>query len=472
MGVRWSKTSFKEIGKSHYLFSNYNYFELRKAIDKDKSFLSDRISDYFDIISGYAFSSKDYQEDGILVCRIGDISKNGDVILKEMKKLPFEYYAKYCSYQIKENDILIGMTGDGKYFKTGLIESAKVDILLNQRVGIIRLKKGNEQKFNPKFLSYLLKLEKVQNQIKIVAMGKTQKNVSPFDILNVKFPKINYNEQEKVLSDIIPIEKEIKALKESKKKDIEIINEVFGEEFEFDWDKFEELKSEKIFKSSLIEFSNNVDCRFGYRFQHQSGSFMMNFLKSKTEKRIRDYVSIPISLGSSVSPSQYDEEGEYYYISMATVKNYYFEKNDAKKVSDLYAADNLHKTVQKNDIIMTRSGMAIGKFALIDEDIKGIFADFTQRIRLTNYNQLLAYYYFRSDFFQHLITTNKKGLQNHNIFPSQIQEFPIPDWSDKKQKEIVKKIKSKIDTQKEIDSNILKKQNEISKLIENAIKQD
>ncbi len=32
-------------------------------------------------------------------------------------------------------------------------------------------------------------------------------------------------------------------------------------------------------------------------------------------------------------------------------------------------------------------------------------------IKLENYNHLLAYYYFRSDFFQHLITTHKKGLQ-------------------------------------------------------------
>jgi restriction endonuclease S subunit len=197
----------------------------------------------------------------------------------------------------------------------------------------------------------------------------------------------------------------------------------------------------------------------------------MNFLKSKTSKRIKDYLEIPISLGSGISPSQYDEDGEYYYISMATVKNYYFEKNDAKKVSLEYSNNNQNKTVKKDDIIMTRSGMAIGKFALIeDEEIKGIYADFTMRIRLKKYIPRLAYYYFRSDFFQHLITTNKKGLQNHNIFPSQIQEFPIPDWSEEKQTEIVEKIKLRIDAQKEIDKQIEEKQNQISVLIENAIK--
>jgi len=195
----------------------------------------------------------------------------------------------------------------------------------------------------------------------------------------------------------------------------------------------------------------------------------MDFLKQKTNKRIKDFISIPISLGASISPSQYDEDGDYYYISMATVKKYFFDKDDAQKVSTSYSNENLNKKVQVNDIIMTRSGMAIGKFALIDEEIDGIYADFTMRIRLQNFNNLLAYYYFRSDFFQHLITTHKKGLQNHNIFPSQIQEFPVPDWNEAKQTEIVEKIKSQIDAQNSIDKQIEAKQNEINKIIETAI---
>ena len=196
----------------------------------------------------------------------------------------------------------------------------------------------------------------------------------------------------------------------------------------------------------------------------------MDFLKSKTNKRIKDFISVPISLGATISPSQFDDEGEYFYISMATIKNYYFEENDAKKVSMKYSKDNQNKTVSKNDIIMTRSGMAIGKFALIEDDINGIYADFTMRIKLEGYNHLLAYYYFRSDFLQHLITTHKKGLQNHNIFPSQIQEFPIPDWSDEKQTEIVEKIQSQIDAQSYIDQEIEKNMAKINLIIEEVIR--
>ena len=135
----------------------------------------------------------------------------------------------------------------------------------------------------------------------------------------------------------------------------------------------------------------------------------------------------------------------------------------------------LNKTVKKGDVLLARSGEGtIGKVALIDdEDIQAIFADFTQRIRLKNYNLRLAYYYFRSDFFQYLVYTHKKGLGNNtNIFPSQIQEFPIPDWTEEKQAEIVGKIKNQIDAQNSIDKEIEKNMAEINLIIEAAIKID
>ena len=266
------------------------------------------------------------------------------------------------------------------------------------------------------------------NVLACLESGKTHKRVNSSDLLKIQIPKVSLEIQNAVAEKIALLETKITNLKNSKLKPIDIINQVVGEEFCFDWDAFEKIKSKKQFTATLTDFSKNVDCRFGYRFQHQSGRYLMDFLKSKTNKRIKDFIFVPISLGATISPSQFDEEGEYFYISMATVKNYYFEENDAKKVSMAFSKENQNKIVSKNDIIMTRSGMAIGKFALIEDDINGIYADFTDEImKLENYNHLLAYYYFRSDFFQHLITTHKKGLQNHNIFPSQIQEFPIPD---------------------------------------------
>ena len=91
------------------------------------------------------------------------------------------------------------------------------------------------------------------------------------------------------------------------------------------------------------------------------------------------------------------------------------------------------------------------------------------RIRLKNYSHLFAYYYFRSEYFQYLIEINKKGLGNNtNIFPSQIQEFPIIDIPLSNQKIIADEIRKKLYNQERIKKQIKLAQQEIDNIIEKA----
>ena len=121
-------------------------------------------------------------------------------------------------------------------------------------------------------------------------------------------------------------------------------------------------------------------------------------------------------------------------------------------------AEKAKKTVRKNDIILARSGEGtIGKVALITDDLKGVFADFTMRIRLdeSRYSPLFAYYFMRSCYFQYLIEVNKKGLGNNtNIFPIVVQELPLPDISLENQLRIVHEIQTKIDEGEAIKTEI------------------
>ena len=91
------------------------------------------------------------------------------------------------------------------------------------------------------------------------------------------------------------------------------------------------------------------------------------------------------------------------------------------------------------------------------------------KIRLKNINLLYAYYYFRSVYFQYLIEINYKGLQNNNIFPSQIQEFPIPAVSLEQQNDIVEEIKQAIETQNKTKQEILELRKRIDELMEETI---
>ena len=207
-----------------------------------------------------------------------------------------------------------------------------------------------------------------------------------------------------------------------------------------------------------------------YKFHNMAEKYLKEFLFSKTDKRLKDCIIEPICCGETVSNINYDDEGSYYYLAMANIKSWKFNTDDCRTVSKSYSdkAIKKGKIVQKDDIVLARSGEGtIGKVALITDDIKAVFSDFTQRIRLKNFYPLCAYYYFRSDFFQYLIYTHKKGMGNNtNIFPNQIQDFPMPNWSHEKQLNIANNIKDKIKEQNAIDEQLEKKQEIILKIID------
>jgi type I restriction enzyme S subunit len=293
------------------------------------------------------------------------------------------------------------------------------------------------------------------------------------DLLKIKIPQIPKETQDQIVTQIEPIEQKIKDFKNQIQPIKIIINKVFAHHFDFDMVKFEELKKHTIFNLDFASFANNIDLRQSVKFHRKAGKFVLEQLKSKTDKKIKNFLSEPIVLGKGISPNEYDENGDIFYIAMSNIKNWQFEIEDVRTVSSVFANANRNKMVVLNDIILARSGEGtIGKVALIeDENLEGIFADFTMRIRLKDYNYLFAYFYFRTTYFQYLVEINKKGLGNNtNIFPSQIQEFPLFDISLIEQQQIVNEIKAELDKQENVKKTIAEERNKIDEIIENSIR--
>jgi restriction endonuclease S subunit len=457
VGVSFFRTNISELSQDQYIRFDIDYIEFKRNIGSvNFKFLKDYVKNFE---TGQPITRNDYSEEGeqtefihLLVRNI----KNGELDLRDPIYIKEEKGLSLSSFKIEQGDIVVAISANcgASFYFENIVEGYQ--LTLSHYLAKFKV---NTDLINPRLLTYYLNCKTIQKYFRATETGKTQKNLSKTYLreLPVLLPT-DINKQNEILKTI---------------NLFDIINQVIGEEFCFDWNAFEEIKSEKKFTTTLTIFSKNIDCRFSYKFHNRAGQYIYDFLCSKTKSRIKDFISEPIVLGKSVSPSNYDEEGEFYYIAMSNIKTWAFDPEDCKKVSEGYAAANQNKTVKKDDILLARSGEGtIGKVALIeDEDIQGIFADFTQRIRLKNYNHRLAYYYFRSDFFQYLVYTHKKGLGNNtNIFPSQIQEFPIPDWTEEKQTEIVKKIQTQIDAQCHIDQEIEKNRVKINLIIEEAIR--
>lgn len=322
---------------------------------------------------------------------------------------------------------------------------------------------------------YLLLSEKMRNAYACLETGKTpsHKRVNPEEFLKIRVPVVsNLKAVQKANSEIAYCVNAIKKLHTSRQSIGEIIDRVFQSEFHLDFETFKHLRSKKRYCISSSKISDNPDLRFSVKFHRESGAYVMDQLSKVANKRIKHFLAAPIILGASISPSDYSANGDYSYISMATIKNWAFEIENASTVSPEYAEAKQTKTVKKNDIIMARSGEGtIGKVAMItQDDIQGIFADFTMRIRLQNYNPEFAYYYFRTTFFQYLIEIYKKGLGNNtNIFPIVVQELPLIDISLDEQQRIVNSIHKEIEKQDKIESEIISLRRQIDNIITQTI---
>jgi len=478
MGLRQFNVSIEQLSAEESLRCDVDFIDFSRT-PKEKSVLFGKLFDIVESEKTERLSLIDNIEDvPFLYAEIGNVTKQGDV---EAVTLDFSLRDELVEDYFKKIE-----KGDIQTASTGNILLAKVRPNLKKYVFVedelseiyyttafIQL----EPKRLNKLLYYSFRTIFFENLMSIARQGKGYPTLKVDDLFSLKLDSniidIFEKKEKELLRNIEPIEQKIKNLKSKVKPHQEVINRVFSREFGFNLERFEELKKIKIFNSDFSDLGNNKDLRNSVKFHRQAGQFVLEELAKITCKKIKDFLSEPIVLGKGISPSQYDDNGEYYYLSMATIKNWKFERENARLVTTKFANDNQNKTVQVNDILLARSGEGtIGKVAIIDDEkLNGVFADFTMRIRLKDYNQLFAYYYFRTEYFQYLVEINKKGLGNNtNIFPSQIQEFPLIDIAPEEQQQIVDEIKTELDAQEKIKTEIEAERNKIDEIIENAIK--
>jgi type I restriction enzyme, S subunit len=130
------------------------------------------------IITGYAFSSDEFIDDGVPVLRIGDITKEGEVDFAGAKYLPKDYQNYIRNVGVKNGDVVMAMTGA----TVGKVGKYKFDYpaLLNQRVCIFRPKSN----FQNDYLWWYLNTNLYVEYVALNAAGGAQPNISDTQLLN------------------------------------------------------------------------------------------------------------------------------------------------------------------------------------------------------------------------------------------------------------------------------------------------
>ena len=181
------------------------------------------------ILNGYAFKSNKYTSSGIRVIRISDVQK-GKMSDKDLKYYPIEMMDEFKSYILKENDLVMSLTGN--VGRVAMISERHLPAGLNQRVACIRTK---NKEILTRFLFHFFD----QNQFEIDAMtnatGGGQKNMSTTWLAKYMIPIPPLPVQQEIVT-ILDTFTELEAELEARKKQYEYYrNELltFGDEVEW-----------------------------------------------------------------------------------------------------------------------------------------------------------------------------------------------------------------------------------------------
>ena len=160
-----------------------------------------KLGDYIDILSGFAFKTKDFADNGVPIIKIKNICPPY-VSLEDVTYVSREIAEKQSKFKLSYDDVLIAMTGSHINQWTSVVgRVARVKYtdttLLNQRVGKISIKNNVEADIN--YIYYFLSQDKVKIELATKAGGAAnQANISPAHIKELEFPCPNIETQIKI----------------------------------------------------------------------------------------------------------------------------------------------------------------------------------------------------------------------------------------------------------------------------------
>lgn len=140
------------------------------------------IGDYVKVKSGFAFKSAWWQENGIPVIKIKDISNN-TINFNDISYVSEDKIDSAKDFIVNAGDLVIAMTG-ATIGKFAIVPPRKSNVLVNQRVGKFFLGENPLNRLG--FIYCLLCREEVYNQIVSRGDGSAQPNISPSNIESIK----------------------------------------------------------------------------------------------------------------------------------------------------------------------------------------------------------------------------------------------------------------------------------------------
>ena len=363
-----------------------------------------KLGEICNILNGYAFKSKEYVEDGIRIIRITNVQK-GIIQDTDPKYYKIDKIETLKNYMLKENDLLISLTGN--VGRVGKISKELLPAGLNQRVGCIRIKEEKDVSIDylyQYFNSYNFERDCINN-----SKGIAQKNLSTEWLKNYKMKIPNLEEQKRIAIELRYIQR-IKDLKQQQLKELD-----------------------QLIKSQFVEM----------------------FGDNKFEKKKLGEVAIKITDGSHNPPKGVDERTEYVMLSSQNIIEDRINYNSARYLSrEDFERENKRTYLEKGNVLLTIVG-TIGRTAIIDNEKNITLQRSVAVIKPTE--KIKSEYLvasLKSDSTIKQLNKESKGVAQKGIYLNDLKKIfiPVPPITLQNQfSEIVKQIdKQKFEIEKSL----------------------
>ena len=285
---------------------------------------TERLGDHIQVLSGFAFKSKDFSDEGIPVIKIKNITPPS-ISLIDLSYVPEEIADKNEKFILQYDDVLIALTGSHINQMASVVgRVAKVryneKTVLNQRVGKITVNDADDCDLD--FVYYYLSQDQVKIELASKAGGAAnQANISPTDIKNLLIPFPEIAVQRKISSMLRTYD----DLIENNQKQIKLLEEA----------------AQRLYKEWF------VDLRFpGY----ETAPITDGIPEGWTEGTIQDLVIYHDKRRKPLSGMQRAEmKGQYRYYGAASILDY---------VND-YLFDGTYLLLGEDGTVITEDGFPV-----------------------------------------------------------------------------------------------------------------
>lgn len=306
--------------------------------------MEEKLKKYCTVISGYAFKSQDLSEGiDIPIIKIGNISNGENIIVDNSTQyVNKEFLSIDKKYHVLKGDILISLTGSHMNQPNSMVGRCcknldNVVYLLNQRAGKVIPNKTVDKDF----LYYVFRLKSIQYAIANRAYGgANQVNVSPKDIMGIKFTIPNFTVQ----NTIVDILSTYDNLIENNNKRIKLLEQM----------------AENLYKEWFVRF------RFpGYEDVEFEDGMPKNWVKDK----IRTYYETTSGGTPKRSNSDYFESGNIPWLKTGELNDSIILDTD-EHITELGLNKSSAKWLPKNSVAMAMyAGSNVGKLGYLDTEM-------------------------------------------------------------------------------------------------------